>query len=330
MVNINMSLAAEAIRPFWARGINEISGHLTKGLAGWICDEQFLVYHPLTQTSAILSLTENEPLLSAIAYDCSRMALASLESIFTVKKSDVLPKSSAWTMLQTYYSAFFAAHAILRMLGLSCSQFAASEASSISRVAHLFGQANGISISSGFYVCRFEGRSKKITCEKTGITGGGVHEVFWRIFRDEMKSVSERILTSSSRNALHQVVSIKLDELCDNLSYAHCSNGSWLSFIRNEVNYRHRYGCWFPYKDFSKENYSLHGIIESSLIDPMSINLRHPKGNDLSQFKMTCAFIISLCQTLASDMASRCTTGKSFHNYGVLTLSNLIRRRHLT
>ena len=60
-------------------------------------------------------------------------------------------------------------------------------------------------------------------------------------------------------------------------------------------------------------------------VDPMTINLSVPGTTNVRRFQDTCNFIISACRVLSLDMAARCPTGKSFHTYGWLAISNLTK-----
>src|ERR1035441_8432610 len=114
-----MSIFDDITRPFWLAGLNQVSGPQLKGIGGLICDEEYQIYSPITPTSFVLSFTDAEPFLSAFAGDINRIGSASFESALGIVKSSALPKSTAWLVIQTYYSAFFSAHALLRILGES-------------------------------------------------------------------------------------------------------------------------------------------------------------------------------------------------------------------
>jgi hypothetical protein len=212
------------------------------------------------------------------------------------------------------------------MLGISCSQINHQQAASVYEIASIFGATNGQPVSQGYYKCQYETPLKKLRCEKINAVGGGVHESFWAVFKDEMKVLSNRVLTTNGIRTNQQQVSIKLRELCDNLCHAQCGNGSWLSFMRNEINYRHRMSAWFPYREYKKYYDRLYRVSETWESDPMDINLRFEYGRDPMNFLMTCVFIISLCRVLTTDMAERCSSGKSFQYYGGVSLLSFLRR----
>lgn len=323
----NMSIAADAIRPFWISGLNDITGNVTKDMAAWFCDREYQVYDSLRPNSFILSVAREDPLLSAFAFDCNRMAVAAFESIAAVHRISSFPKSIAWLVIKSYYAAFFSAHAILRMLGISYSKIDSPQASSVYMIADLFGKTNDQSVSKGYYECAYHSADKKLICAKIGGSGGGAHESFWTSFFQRMRKLSNDILSIDGFATSSQQVSAKLSELCENLSFAHCNNGSWLSFIRNGVNYRHHFGAWYPYRDYKSYYDRLYDNCTSWKSDPMAINLRLAQGRTIERFQATCSFIIGLCSVLVSDMAKRCSLGKSFHRYGSMAFLNLLEQR---
>lgn len=311
-----MSIIANAIRQLWVPGINDVTGMLNKQFSAWFCDEEYQIYDPLQPNSFILTTYYLKPTLNAFACDCSRMAIASFESICMLRKNPKIPKSTAWFLLNSYYAAFFAAHSIVRMLGIACSQIDTPQARSIYKIAALFGETNGQKVSNGLYICKFDANTNKLICNKTGSKDGGAHESFWVEFSSIIRDMSSQVLSLKGDAVDLQQVSLKLDELYNNLTYSHCNNGSWLSYVRNKINYKHHLGCWYPYKGFISNYDLLFNQKNAWNADPITIQLK--AGDDLLRFLSTCNFIVSLCRVLVMDMANRCSMGKSFHEYGAL------------
>lgn len=321
-----MSIIADVVRPFWVPGLNDISGSVTKGLGDWFTNQEFQAYDPLRPKLFILTITIEKPLLSALAFDCNRMAIASFETVSGVIKNGIFPKSTAWLVIQSYYAAFFAAHSILRMLGISCSHINVEHANSIQRIVNIFGQAQGLSVSQGFYKCVYDSSFKKLICTRLN-SSGGVHEIFWSVFYQKIRDLSNEILLKGKSPRSDQLVATQLLDLCTCLSFANCGNGSWLSFVRNEVNYRHQFSSWYPYKDYKSYYDRLHDSIKCWKLDPIKVNLKYQNGKDLQHFMNTCIFIIGCCRVLARDMSKRCSQGKSFHLNGSIAFVNLLDQR---
>lgn len=209
-----MSILDDVLRPFWLAGLNQISGPQSKGIDGLICDENYQVYSQITSTSFVLSFTDTEPFLSAFAGDINRIGSASVESALGIMKSRALPKSMAWLIIQTYYSAFFSAHALLRMLGESCTPIEREQVNSLMRVGTLFGAAPVSPISGGLYHVICDTKSRTVS---GSALRGSPHEVFWRVFYERVSRLSnEAVNVSTESLANRQLASAKLAELVNN------------------------------------------------------------------------------------------------------------------
>ena len=307
-----MSLIDNAIQPFWINGLNEITGRQSSGFCNWIVDGNYQIYTDIKPASFTLDISSvsKSSLLKAFAFDCNRMAAASFESMQLIGKNELLPKSTAWLVIQSYYSAFFAAHSILRMIGISCSQLENTPIRKIQDIADIFScKPSGVTIKSGYYKCRYDYNSDKLYCEHLNASGGS-HENFWKTFHNELKDISNKILsTPSIPIADAQRVSGQIDVMCLNLCHHGESRGNWLSHIRNKVNYQHEFNCWFPYQDIKKTSVSeLYETSQTWLIDPMQISLT--ARGEILLFHRTCNFIVSLCRTLVEYMSDRCPEGR--------------------
>jgi hypothetical protein len=313
------------LRAFWMPGLNAVSGKVFKGLGGWLSDEEYQIYSPLQPSSFTLTISAPEKLLFAVAGDINRCAIASFESINSVVKNDALPRSTAWLVIKSYYGAFFGAHAIARILGRGFLQFEGIQANSINKIASLFEMSNSITVTRGYYRYSFDASTKELKFERVKGESGGVHEVFWSNFYSLVRNLSNDVISSvTGASASNHQVSAKLDELADNLAHGSLSKGNWLSAIRNTVNYGHRLGTWFPYTEQRSYLSTLYSTKTNWLTDPMSIDLTSHADKDLLRFQATCNFIISLCRVLVSDMATRSSGKKSFHEYGSIALLNLM------
>jgi hypothetical protein len=320
-----MSIIAGPLRAFWVPGLNAISGRVIKGLSGWVLDEEYQIYSPLQPDSFVLSVSAPEKLLSSYAADINRCSMASFESINSAAKIEALPRSTAWLVIKSYYAAFFAAHAISRILGTAFVQFERVHSNSVNSIATLFGMANTQNVSRGYYECTYDFSQKELSCKKAKSESGGVHEIFWGNIYHLVQNLSNSVISTSSGTASNnQQVSVKLSELAENLARGATGQGNWLSFIRNKVNYAHRFGTWFPYSEERAYLPRLFDHKEDWLSDPMSIDLTSYGDKDLLRFQATCNFFISLCRILVSDMAVRSSGKKSFHQYGSVALLNLM------
>src|SRR5260370_1800137 len=225
-----MSIIASPLRAFWVPGLNRISGRVLKGLAGWILDEEYQIYSPLQPDSFSLTVSSPEKLLSSFAADINRCSMASFESVNSVTKNDILPRSTAWLVIKTYYAAFFAAHAISRILGTSFLQFEKTHCNSVNSIANLFGMTNGQKVTRGYHECIYNFSQKELSCKRVKSESGGIHEAFWGTIYVLLQSLSNRVISTASGTAANnQQVSVKLSEFPENLGRGATGKGNWLS-----------------------------------------------------------------------------------------------------
>ncbi len=316
-----MSIIDGTVRPFWLPGLNLVSGPMLKGLGGWLCDEAYQVYTPCTSTSFILSFTDDAALLGSFAGDINRIGSASFESAVGIVRSAAMPKSTAWLIIRTYYSAFFSAHALLRMLGESCTPLEREQLNSIGKVANLFGASSASPMTGGLYHLRCNMGDKAI--QGTAMSGSP-HEAFWKVFHDRVLDLSNGVLRLSSESLVdRQLASSKFSELASNLSFSSAGRGRWLSSMRNAVNYSQKHATWFPYSGIQSYQKQLFEKISEWRGDPMDIQLTSYEDKDLRRFQATCNFIIGCFRSSALEMSRRCLAGRSFHEYGALACLNM-------
>jgi hypothetical protein len=315
------SLLVELLRPYWIPGIHTITGHQLAGIQSWITSEKFQIYSPVRLESTILNFSPDNSPVAAFAGDASRMASASIESIEGISPSPALPKSIGWLLIRVYYASFFAGHAILRMLGRSCSQLDQAQLESLDTVAELFGQQNE-ALTRGLYLCTFDASAKAVTLSKMDSTGQGSHGAMWRTLYGALGDISTDLLASGLPARVVQPVSGKLIELREALSQRGTGNGTWLSFVRNRANYQLSFGAWFPYTDRLKYYEKLFESLAMWRRDPLDISIWLQEGRELQRFVDTCVCLVAICRAMSEDMAARCPKGKPFHGFGCLAVIN--------
>jgi hypothetical protein len=322
-----MSIIANSLRPYWAQGLNDVSGNVAKGVSSWLAEENYQVYSPLKSKQFKLQLADVEPYLAALAADINRTAAAAFESIAQAGKNELFPRSNAWILIKSYYATFFAAHAILRMLGTGFISLEQPQTSSVNKIAKVY-SAWHEDVKPGTFVSTFSGGSREVLWRRVDSSSGGVHERFWAFFKQFLDDLSKKLLINKRGATLDdQQVSAKLTELVDNLCSDSCPKGTWLSVVRNRVNYKHQYGAWYPYTAQHPSGTTEERLTRNWRVDPMTINLTSHDDRYLRRFQETCSFIIGCCAVLASDMATRCSKGRSFQNYGWLAITRFAQQR---
>ncbi len=314
----------DIFRPYWAAGLNNITTNNSKTFNDWVkLGNDYQILNQVNETEFILSAIERKIFLAPISKDCNRFSTSALESIIKIDNLEILPKSLSWILIKQYYSAFYSAHLILRTLGFSLSQFDSDGIRSVKKVAELYGYLNNINVESGYYLVDYSQNNNFITCKKVKIKDdGGSHVALWKLFGEKLKFISTDCLTKFDSAEVQTIVA-KLDDLVNNLSYVGSSNFSWLSRVRNELNYKHSYGVWHPY---SLDKNDVDYIIRSLDLwkgDIEKIELANLTGKEMIRFTNTCHFIIGLSKKISNDMTQRCSEGNSFFKSGYSKIINI-------
>jgi len=324
-----MSLAADALQPFLVRQLASVAGRM----------ELMTIADTITAPSAGFDLTFDEdtevikidykepnPLTLALAADCSRFSVAALQSMLRIG-DDLLERDNAgWSIVKLYYSAFYAAHGIVRLLGESCSYFDRSHINQLIRVGEAIGRKPTFGMERGVYHCILSDDATQLNCKKAGGGGGGAHEVFWGIFGNKIQLLGEGVLTGSLIARDAQAVFSQLCLLSDAIRRG--ANNSWLSVIRNELQYRHQHKVWFPEQISLTDRRALSRIAAGWSGDPMQVDLDRRRVGDLGQFVSCCTFLVALLHTMLRRLQERSSAGEqSFVRRGPIAFLNDIRPR---
>jgi hypothetical protein len=232
--------------------IFEVTSSTESDFKAWTANGQYLISKKMSPSkenrATEFELYTNNPsaLHASLANDCNRFAQAAIESMWSVGKVDNLPKSTGWAAVKMYYSAFFAAHALLRLYGRSCTQFEKEHMDTVFQIASATQMDGGIlSIENGFYfssVSEGEIKFKKLKDSHSDTWAEFSKLLAWLI--DNLPKTTG--LGVHKSNALTLMADIKAT-----IHKSGATKGNWLSKTRNKVNYQHSHGVWYPYKGAS-------------------------------------------------------------------------------
>lgn len=257
----------------------------------------------------------SEPVRLFLAGDCTRFACAAFQTFARVPEqlqSEELP----WALIKAYYSAFYSAHAITRVLGATCTFFEGPRVTMLRQLLNLYGLSVP-SFGGGLYWATVSPGGSAVDLRCISTQSGGSHELFWREFSGLIKMHEQLVLNglSSSRQAAWDCLST----LRSTLTKGGMKNDSWLSKVRNDVQYKHIRGVWFHALEMTKaEQNTLRKIAEGWRGDPASMQLRDERCGELSVFVAACAFLVGLCRALviAIEQQGRRGQKRSFAFYG--------------
>ena len=315
------------MRPFGLPGLAAVAGRLRSGLAEWFSAGDFIISDPVRSDSFTAIVIDSKATVAAFAHDCDRLACASLESLYEFQAGCSSKKSYAWPLVRLYYAAFFAAHAIFRVLGESCTFLDSSQMVSIRRAARPYVKTEVDSLTSGYYHCRLDPAGRSLTCARDRRGSLGAHQTFWKVFHTRMVQLGDGILSRAGVPDVDQEVALKLDDLCVGLSHDGQPPGNWLAWLRNQIHYKQRFGAWFPYAEAPRNPDLILARIRQGPLDALEWGLHQSSQNDLERFVGVSGFLMRLCVEVLFDVGNRCPQGRSFLEFGFKKLFHLHGQR---
>jgi hypothetical protein len=313
----------EGLRHFWLRDIHHIAGLTGEELREWLKREVFVIPQVNGPNDFVLRILAPLEAKTAIAHDSTRMASAAFETMHGISAVSGLPKSTAWILIRAYYAAYFAAHSLLRTLGTVCIQLDGEQTSALDHVAHAFGVLPGTGFESGYYIARYDSNMDEMHFQKSFAARRGSHEILWESFANMLRHVSNHLLTVS---AAFNTVALRLSEVENLLRQAGQNSGTWLSQVRNQANYRHEFGLWFPYSASQVSGNDLVRIVRRWKGEPAKL-FPVDQSNQVTMHVWLCTIIVSICHAVAIDIESHATRRRCFHTYGSLALTRLMKIR---
>jgi hypothetical protein len=271
-----------------------------KDFKGWISSGKYML-RKLDKTSATLYVNNKTAFISMLAYDSSRMASASFESMQAIKIHTDLPKSYAWMAIKSYYAAFFAAHSILRSFGYVASQLERGHTKLLSDYAKSLSLTFPPQNDSGFFCGQLDKNTYELALKKMNNT----HEDTWALFTECLKKIRADVMSLNSIQTKQQSMFVQLDVMIDLLTNnGSSSRGNFLSLFRNNINYRHEYHAWYPYGKNSLQGDEIYAVINQWSKEKILFPNAWKKSREVYNFFCLCTLIVNMCYSVVKEIDS--------------------------
>lgn len=324
-----MSLFASALQPLIVSSLYSLHGKVDFGsIPDLVIDRKaaYSLSFDEPQQEISLDFRETGAIARAIASDICRMSTAAMQSISSVNQELSNKDSLPWGLIKLYYAAFYAAHAVTRLIGHSYCHFEARHIRKIADLGEAIGTPAPFRLASGMYWCVVNATGTALSCVRANESSqGGSHDAFWTFFEGRIRSIGDQILTGPLYLTEAQHVVTKLEEFRRLL--AHNSAFGWLSKIRNEVQYRHAHEAWYPSPIRKRDIEALADVAGNWRSDPMDISLTiQAADSSLHRFATACSFLISCCRTVLLYLQDRSNNRRrSFITFGPVAYLNTVR-----
>lgn len=107
-------------RLFWLNGLQTAKiGHSSDGVQQWVLNGNYTFSDKPTKKK--FEIFPCDKVAAAFAGDISRLSCAAFESACSVSIPSHSNNATGWIAITSYYSAYFAANALMRVFGFACS-----------------------------------------------------------------------------------------------------------------------------------------------------------------------------------------------------------------
>lgn len=272
-----------------------------EGLRTWLEKGSFYVESGPALNSICLKRISIDELAPYITYDYERFCLSSYESLIATKYELAQPKAFGWPVIKLYYAAFFAAHAMMRATGKGILRLEAKQARRITEYSSLFGAS--LVVTTGTYkfsLVENNDGTKDLLLWKLA-DAGGAHDQFWKEFNTFLDDLSQDVSVKKEIDAT--IVIGEINDIQKILKASNSPFGTWLTSVRNQINYQHKYGVWFPNISLSKDEVKCSGYFKVPKNSVVKLD-KNPRTEPLVAFSACCqvlaAINIDVCNGIKS------------------------------
>lgn len=245
-----------------------------------------------------LSTTNPEDVIKTLCHDIARFSSSSLESITNIDGDPLFPKSNGWMSIRVYYSAFFAAHSLLRIFGESCSYLNPESLKKINNVLRKQLPQTQL-IKKGNYIIKLSKQPGRINIDANEIDTS--HAGLWNSFHELLTrlELSISVTTAFATEQKNECINF-LSELKKRISRG--GNNSFLSIVRNDINYNHAMNCWSSYQSDKSPDTNNIKLISEKWKETCSFDLFSKIEKEKVEFIETCTIIISLMKDIIMEI----------------------------
>lgn len=253
-----MKIIAESLLRAMPGVAHETSGSLD--IKAWMLRESFHLRTLSSGKRSVLYEASPDDISSSFRHDACLVAGSSVESFVETRQKRRDERALAWMMVKSYYSAYFAAHALMRFFGYASVWGERSQVSAIRRVSMAWLGSVGDCPERGLWRVRMLHASGSIEIESISGGNGGSHEGFWNYFSVFLSELSQKLAVANSVVASDaQFAILRVDAL-----RAYVDSGRFVK-CRHEINYRRGYGVWYPFVGFDPSSAQLSSLMSSRL-----------------------------------------------------------------
>jgi hypothetical protein len=282
--------------PLMIEGVLSVRNHTQDRLVEMLHQLQFVTKNILSTEKEVvieLQIIDVELLYRLLAGEANKFFLASRVSHERSTQDQI--NNASWQAIESYYSAFYGVHYLLRLTGSSVTNLDDLSVKAIKRSNY----GSSIEVPSGLYILKYDDISNILTLTKNKKkSGGGSHQAAWKLW-DELV---EKLRSGASIDPV-EYADIHI-ELAEHNRFLRTSTARYNPpYIRGEINYQFRGGLWVFEKNSAKSVGNLQRSISVAKPAPL-ICTTTPEGLIINNM-----LIISLAKAVFAHATERYPKG---------------------
>ena len=321
-----MSLIARS-RESWLAASLRPNFRSDQSIRGWIAAEAWTPSAGMNKKRLQGIVNTPEVFGEACIRDAVKLGVAAFESAAQVDAATVDARSCAWQFIKYYYAAFFAANGLMRLSGQACINLTALDCASVNSwvLAHgVGGSTDQNKLTPGLFKLSFDSTNTPTFTLQLQSGKGGVHIQFWSGFSIFLDRLRSNIKHGPAPKAERDAAIAELDLLEGELKHGGVTHASWLSEMRNAVNYRFEHGAWFPYNAQDSDKIALRDSFKLYARGPNRFVPAPTAASDMVRAGRVCGFLTGWLRDSFSLIAERAKGEKAMLVRGALTFAEKI------
>ncbi|MFO1439479.1 MAG: hypothetical protein U1F81_14260 [Verrucomicrobiaceae bacterium] len=252
------------------------------------------------------SLTHLRPFF---AFEGERFSSAALESFNTALSRWTDPEDRdglAWKLVSLYYSAYYSAHAILRLSGVTVTQIDSwSHLDAECRTLYASTHPSGLGLQHGYHVLKLDGSGTALSVDRARVDSThGSHTALW----SEFKQLADASYANNAFNTSFHVAAV--GEYSQKVSKplvaeGRACNWPWMPVMRNQINYRLPEKIWGTHSKRITPSVTkrIHSLIGSPKSDAIFAGCSD--DSEWIRFAASCVYMVCLLSHLIRESELR-------------------------
>jgi hypothetical protein len=297
------------------------------GLREWVKAEDWTPLAGVTKKRLYGTVHSPETFGEACVRDAIRLGIAAFESAAFVDAPAADERSCAWQFIKYYYAAYFAANGLMRLSGHASINLTAMDCASINAwtLAHGVGGSDDRNkLVAGLYQLTLESSRTPTFAIRLHGGKGGVHIQFWSGFLSYLAALRSDVKRSPAPRVEREAALADLDLLESELKQGGLTQASWLSEMRNAVNYRFEHAAWFPYSVQQVDKRHLRDSFKVHALGADRFTAGKAAGPELVRATRSCGYIVGWLRNSLQTVAGQCKGEKATLSRGALEFAERI------